>query len=307
MSKLIRPEGSWVAIVTPFAANGELDLGVMRSLVDFHAANGTSTLLVMGSTGEPTMLTLEERKRIIKEITPYGKGKLNIFYGVTMGSTDMTISLARYAQEQDADGIVLVVPPYLCPSQDAVLEYLLDVCRSVDIAVGLYNNPARVVANVDPKTIIKVFNEVPNLVADKEAMPSVGQLAAVQEGTGGKLHILCCDSPVYGLTIPTLALGGKGTANVSGNIHPRMVAEMSQPWTNWTDVERTRKCYFEMLPIMDACYAATNPVAVKAFVRLLGFPVGECRKPLLPPSKAIQEAMITLIEQYDLKKMYGLS
>lgn len=306
MSELIRPEGSWVAIVTPFNDKNELDLGVMRELADFHAVNGTSTLLILGSTGEPTMMTLEEKRQVIKEMARHCKGKIHAFFGVTQGSTDGTIEMARYAQEQDADGVVVVVPPYICPSQPAVLEYLIDVCSSIEIGVGLYNNPARVIANVNPETIVKVFNEVPNLVADKEAMPSVGQINAVYEGTGGKLNILCCDSPAYGLTLPVLAVGGKGTANVSGNIHPRLMAEVSKPWENWEDVERTRRTYFEMGPIMEACYAATNPVAVKAFVRHLGFKVGKCRKPLPDASPDIQEGMKALIAEYELKKLYNL-
>ena len=306
MPQLIRPQGSWVAIVTPFNAQMELDLGVMRDLVDFQAANGTSTLLITGSTGEPTLLTLEERKRIIKDMAAYCKGKIHAFFGVSSGSTAMTIELARYAQEQDADGIVLVVPPYVCPSQEGVYEFLYDVASAVDISVGIYNNPARVVANIDPETIVRLFNAVPNLVADKEAMPSVGQLAAVHEGTQGRLHILCCDSPVYGLTLPTLALGGKGTANVTGNVHPRAMAEMSKPWASFADVETSRRIYYEILPLMEAVYAGTNPVGTKAMVRLLGFPVGSCRKPLKEPSPVVLEAMREIIERYELKKMYGL-
>ena len=104
MAKLIYPEGSWVAIVTPFTENNAIDLGVMHDLVDFHAANGTSTLLVLGSTGEPTTLTIEEKKAIIKDMARYCKGKIHAFFGVTHGDTEKTIELARYAQEQDADG-----------------------------------------------------------------------------------------------------------------------------------------------------------------------------------------------------------
>lgn len=306
MARLIYPSGSWVAIVTPFAANGQLDLGVMRDLVDFQAAGGTSTLLIMGSTGEPTLLTIDERKRIIREMAAYCKGKIHAFFGVTMGSTAMTIDLARYAQEQDADGIVIVVPPYLAPPQDAVFAYLHEVCTSVDISVGLYNNPARVIANIDPATIVRLFNAAPNLVADKEAMPSVGQLVQVIEGTQGKLPVLCCDAPVYGLVLPTLSLGGRGTANVTGNVHPRAVAAMSKPWESWEDVETTRRTYYEILPLMDATYAAPNPVATKAMVRLLGFPVGSCRKPLPDPSPRIVAAMEEVIARFELKKLYGL-
>ena len=91
MGKLIYPEGSWVAIVTPFTANHAIDLGVMRDLVDFHAANGTSTLLVLGSTGEPTTLTIEEKKAVIKDMARYCKGKIHAFFGVTHGDTEKTI------------------------------------------------------------------------------------------------------------------------------------------------------------------------------------------------------------------------
>ena len=306
MGKLIYPEGSWVAIVTPFTENNAIDLGVMHDLVDFHAANGTSTLLVLGSTGEPTTLTIEEKKAVIKDMARYCKGKIHAFFGVTHGDTEKTIELARYAQEQDADGIVVVVPPYLCPDQASVLEYLIDVCLSVDISVGLYNNPARVVANVNAETVITLFKSVPNLVADKEAMPNVGQIATIQEGTHGELPILCCDSPAYALTLPVLAFGGAGTANVTGNIHPRAMAEMSRPWKNFEDVQRTRRIYNELLPIMEACYAATNPVAVKTFVRLMGFPVGHCKRPMRDVSPEIQEGMKWLIEEFELKKIYNL-
>jgi 4-hydroxy-tetrahydrodipicolinate synthase len=172
--------------------------------------------------------------------------------------------------------------------------------------VGLYNNPARVIVNVEPATIVRLFNEVPNLVADKEAMPSVGQLAAVYEGTGGRLPILCCDSPAYGLVVPTLGLGGKGTANVTGNVHPRGMAAMSKPWTCWEDVESCRRLYYDMVPLMEAAYAAPNPIAVKAMIRLLGLPVGHCRPPLPDPPPRVFEAMKSLIERYGLKKLYRI-
>ncbi len=306
MGKLIYPEGSWVAIVTPFDASFGLDLGAMRALVDFQSANGSSTLLIMGSTGEPMALTLDERKRIIREMGAYCRGKIHAFFGVTLGSTAMTIELARYAQDEGADGIVVVVPPYIAPPQDAVFTFLKDVCSAVDISVGLYNNPARVIVNVDPPTIVRLFREVGNLVADKEAMPNVGQLAAVQEGTEGKLPILCCDSPAYGLVIPTLALGGKGTANVTGNVHPRAMAALSKPWTCWEDVESCRSLYAELVPLMEAAYSAPNPIAVKAMIGLLGFPVGHCRPPLPDPPARTLEAMRALIGRYRLGELYGL-
>jgi len=301
-----RPQGSWVALITPFTPEGRIDMDGYKGLIDFQAANHTSALLIMGSTGEPTTLTVEERKSIIKELGPYCKGKIPVFFGVTMGSTEATIDLARYAQENGAEGVVLVAPPYIAPPQEAIFQYLKAVCRSIDIAVGLYNNPARVVVNLEPDTIIRLSEECPNLVADKEAVPSVAQLTEVMDGTRGRIHVLTCDSPAYAMILPTLAMGGHGTANVTGNVAPREIAEMSRPWTSWEDVRRCRELYFELVPLMEAVYSAPNPIATKAMVRLMGLPAGFCRRPLPDVSDATRKAMEAVIERFDLKRKYGL-
>jgi 4-hydroxy-tetrahydrodipicolinate synthase len=304
MKNLIYPEGSWVALITPFDERGDLDMKGFRRLVDFQAANGTSGLLLMGSTGEPTSLTHEERKTIIREMSPYCKGKIPVFFGVTCGSTAATVELAGLVQQQGGDGIMVVVPPYIAPPQPAVYDYLKNVCRSVDIAVALYNNPARVIVNIDPSTILKLLDECPNLVADKEAVPSVAQLASVMGGSRGRLRLLCCDAPNYALTIPTLGMGGSGTANVTGNAAPREIAELSRPWNSWEDVVKGRECYFRYLPLMEAAYSATNPVAIKAMVKLLGLPAGDPRPPLPKIEGEKLKSLDEVIRRFQLREKY---
>lgn len=304
---LIYPEGSWVALITPFDDKGRVDIDGFKRLVDFQAFNGTGGLLLMGSTGEPTSLSMEERKEIIAEMAPYCKNKIPVFFGVTCGSTEATIELSRYAQGKGADGIMLVVPPYVAPPQPAVYRYLKDVCQSVDIAVAVYNNPARVIVNIDPPTIVKLFKECPNLVADKEAVPSIAQLASVMEGTGGRIRLLCCDAPNYGLIIPTLGMGGHGTANVTGNVAPREMAELSKPWKSWDDVVKGRGFYFEYLPLMEAAYSATNPVAIKAMVKLMGLPSGDPRPPLPKIEGDKLKPLEDVIRRFRLKEKYGLN
>jgi len=161
-----RPEGSWVALITPFTPSGQVDMDGYKTLIDFQAENHTSAILIMGSTGEPTLLSIEERKSIISELGPYCINKIPVFFGVTMGSTEATMKMARFAEENGASGIVIVVPPYIAPPQEAIYQYLKAVCDSVNIGVGLYNNPARVIVNIDPETIIRLSMECPNLVAD---------------------------------------------------------------------------------------------------------------------------------------------
>jgi len=301
-----RPEGSWVALITPFTPSGRVDMDGYKALIDFQADNHTSAILIMGSTGEPTLLSIEERKSIISELSPYCMNKIPVFFGVTLGSTEATVKMARFAEENGASGVVIVVPPYIAPPQEAIYQYLKTVCDSVNIGVGFYNNPARVLVNIDPETIIRLSMECPNLVADKEAVPDVGQLTAVREGTAGRVKLLTCDSPTYAMVLPTLAMGGHGTANVTGNVAPREIAAMSKPWECFEDVERSRKLYFELQPLMEAVYAAPNPIATKAMVRLLGLPAGYCRAPLPDVSDQIKRAMEEVIERFDLKNKYNL-
>jgi len=299
---MLHPTGSWVALVTPFTETGEVDFAGFETLIDFQAQNGTSGVLVMGSTGEPTLLTPDERREILDRVCAYAKGKIPVFAGTTCGSTQETIELSRYAEQAGADGLLLLVPAYATPPQDGIYLHFKAVAEAVNIPVAIYNNPSRVGVNIDPATIIKL-SEIPNIVADKEAMGNISQLVGVLKGTGGRLHLLCCDYPGYGLILPTLALGGHGTANIAGNIIPREMAEMSRPWQSWEDVERTRELYFRYVPLLSALYSQPNPIAVKAALRLMGLPGGPVRRPLVDMSKLRQ--LDRLLESLGVKAEYG--
>jgi 4-hydroxy-tetrahydrodipicolinate synthase len=133
--------------------------------------------------------------------------------------------------------------------------------------------------NIDAETIIRLA-EIPNIVADKEAIPTVAQLAAIMQAVGDRLHLLCCDYPGYSLVLPTLALGGHGSANVTGNIIPEEMASMSRPWQSMDDLERCRELYFRYLPLLSMMYSLSSPVPVKTAVGLLGLPAGRVRRPL---------------------------
>jgi len=299
---MLRPTGSWVALVTPFTETGEIDFTGFERLIDFQIENGTSGVLIMGSTGEPTLLTAGERREILDRVCAYAKGKIPVFAGTTCGSTQETIELSRYAEQAGADGLLLLVPAYATPPQDGIYLHFKAVAEAVNIPVAIYNNPSRVGVNIDPATIIKL-SEIPNIVADKEAMGNISQLVGVLKGTSGRLHLLCCDYPGYGLILPTLALGGHGTANIAGNIIPREMAEMSRPWQSWEDVERTRELYFRYVPLLSALYSQPNPIAVKAALRLMGLPGGPVRRPLVDTTKLRQ--LDRLLENLGVKAEYG--
>jgi len=301
---MIKPEGSWVAIPTPFTEQDEIDFRGFERLLDFQAENGSNGILLMGSTGESPALTMDERREILSRVVPYCKGKLPVFAGTTCGNTKQTIELTQRAQRVGADGALLVVPPYLKPSQDGLYEHFRAVAEAVDIPVAIYNNPGRVGVNIEPATVLELA-EIPNIVADKEAMASINQLVQIRRQAGDKLKLLCCDAPGFSLIVPTLALGGHGTANISGNVIPQEMAEMSKPWRSWEDVERTRQLLFKYYPLMAALYSLTNPVVVKAALRLLALPAGHVRRPLLDMDESQTQDLRALLDRLGLMEKYG--
>ena len=303
---MIKPQGSWVAIPTPFNEDGSIDLGGFDTLIDFHTAHGTSMILIMGSAGEVTLLTVEERKQIVSHVAKYAKGKIPVFFGSSLPTTEQTVAFAQYAEAEGADGLVFTAPPYLLLTQSSLYEYLRACMGSVTIPVGIYNNPTRVVVNINPETIEKLANEFPHFVADKEAVPSVQQLAEVKRRVGDKLSILCCDFPKYSIVLPTMALGGQGAANIGGNIIPDEMAEMTLPWNSIEQVNRSRELYYQYYPLTSALYWFSNPIVIKPALDYMGLPGGSLRSP--NPSlhgKKLQE-LYAVLDEFEIRKKYGV-
>lgn len=181
---------------------GEIDFGVFKEIVDFQAAHGTSELLVMGSAGELTMLSFDEKCRIIKEISPYAKRKIPVFFGTTCARLEETIRLAQFAESNDADGVLFVVPLYITPPDEGIYTYLKTVMEGVEIPVAFYNNPSRVGVNVEPDILVRLSQECENFVADKEAMGSLSQIQEVLGRANKRVHVLCCDYPGCAIIMP---------------------------------------------------------------------------------------------------------
>jgi len=286
-----------VAVVTPFLEDGAVDVPGFRRLVDFHLANGTDMLLVTGSAGEGTLLSFEERAQIYRELAPYCQDRIPLYAGVTCPTTRETVRLAQTAQAAGVTGVVVTVPAYLLPPQPAVLDYLREVARSVSCDVAIYNNPSRVRVNIEPQTFASLFHEFPNVAVNKDASPRSSQLAEIMRLTDHRARAFCCDNPEYGLILSTLAMGGQGTANITGNIIPADMHELSQPWHSMADVARTRALVFKHLRLMQVMYRQTNPIMVKAALKLLGLPGGALRPPLqMPPAALVEELRDAMAE-----------
>ena len=276
---MIKLEGSFVAMPTPFTPDDKIDFNGFETLINRQIKYGTSQLFVMGSAGETTLLSVEEKKAIVKEVIAMTRGKIPVFFGAASTSTAGAVEIAKYCEEQGADGVIFTVPPYVLVNQRAAFNHF-DTCMSaIGIPCGIYNNPSRLGVHVTPETIKALSDRHDNFVVDKEAMGDVAQLVQVQGQCKGKVKIMCCDFPHYSIVLPTLAVGGTGTANIGGNIIPEEAAKYSRPWTSMQIMEECREEYFKWFPLLQELYTFSNPVVIKAALRILGLPGGHLRKP----------------------------
>ncbi len=276
---MFRPTGSWVAMPTPYNADGSVDFGGFKALIDRQIRYGTSELFIMGSAGEVTLLTPEERHEIVRRIVKLTKGRIPVFFGATFATTADSVKFARYCEAEGADGLIFIVPPYLLPPQSAALEHMRACMAAVSLPVGVYNNPTRLGVNLEVETLVTLAHEFPHFIVDKEAMPHVSQLVQIKRRLGDRLNILCCDYPKYSIVLPTLAAGGNGTANIGGNVIPDEMARLSRPWTSFEQVEESRKLYYQWYPLLEALYWFSNPIVIKAALKILGLPSGGIRRP----------------------------
>lgn len=302
MAKL-RIEGSFVATVTPFDQYGAIDFGAWRTLIDHQQRHGTRALLFMGSTGEPSLLTPEEKQRIIVETVKLRPPGMLFFYGCTGATTDQVIGNIMFAAANGADGAIIAPPPYICAPEADIVQFYREVADAAALPLGIYNNPPRVRTDLHWEDLLRLFRH-PNIVIHKESTGRVGQVAQIL-AAAPDVSVMCCDSPNLGLVVPTMALGGHGTANMGGNLAPREMAAISRPWNERDHSATFRKEYLRLLPLLHYVYSAINPVALKPLMRACGLPVGLLRKPLRGVEGAALAEGLHIIRMLGLDEQYG--
>ena len=300
-----KPTGSFVAMITPFNRDGTVDFGGFRTSLDFQERHGTSAVLIMGSTGEVSMLSLAERHAIVEQTIGYKTGRMQFFYGCTGNNTQTTIDYVNHAAACGADGAIIAAPAYICAPEDDIEQFFLDVADASPMPIGIYNNPPRVSSDLSADAILRLARHE-NIVVNKESTARVGQAGTLAAGRPD-MSLMCCDSPNLGLVVPTMALGGHGTANMSGNIIPAEMATISKPWTDPQDATNFRKMYLRMLPVLHFTYSAINPVPVKSLMRAVGMPAGDLRRPLTGLRGAALQAGLDAMRELGLMDQYGLS
>lgn len=286
--------GVTVAIVTPLK-NGEIDYPELEKLVDWHIEQGTDGLAPVGTTGESPTLDHEEHEKVIACVVERARGRIKIVPGTGSNSTREAIRLTKFAKRAGADGALVVGPYYNKPTQEGYYRHFAAIAEAVDLPQVLYNIPGRTGSNILPETIARIAEKCPQLVAIKEATGSLDQ--ASQVAALCDVAILSGDDS---LTLPLMSIGGRGVISVVGNIVP---ADMKALVTAFAagNIAEAQRWHRKLFPLCrDMLGVATNPIPVKAAMKLLGRGSGELRLPMYPLDDAGVEKVRKTLVQYGL-------
>jgi 4-hydroxy-tetrahydrodipicolinate synthase len=253
-----------------------VDEETLRKLIEFHIENGTRGIVPCGTTGESPTLSHPEHKRVV-EITVQAVAKrVPVVAGCGSNSTAEAIDLTKHAKKVGADAALQVTPYYNKPTQEGIYRHFAAIIKETAFPLVPYNIAGRTGVNITPQTIARLA-ELPEIVAVKEASGNLAQMAEIINLCGDKIALLSGDDV---LTLPVLAVGGKGVISVVNNIVPKEVADMVGAWEKG-DVKGAQARFNRLLPLSQAMFIETNPIPIKTAMALLGLiPSGYLRLPL---------------------------
>jgi 4-hydroxy-tetrahydrodipicolinate synthase len=285
--------GLSVAITTPFK-DGQLDLPALRAQVEFQIEAGTNCLCPVGTTGESPTLSHEEHERVIAAVVEMAAGRIKIMPGTGSNSTREALRLTTWAARQGADAALVVAPYYNKPTQEGIYQHYKALAEAVEIPICIYNIPGRTGRNIEPETIARLA-ELPSICLVKEATGSLDQASQTLALTN--LTLLSGDDS---LTLPLMAIGGRGVVSVVGNIVPRDMLALVHAFDAGNMPEAMR-WHRKLYPLCrDMLGLSTNPIPIKAAMKLLGRDNGELRLPMTPLDTTSEGKLRKTLSTYGL-------
>jgi 4-hydroxy-tetrahydrodipicolinate synthase len=289
-------QGSIVALVTPFR-NDRVDEAKLRELVEFHVTNGTDGIVPCGTTGESPTLTHEEHERVVEIVVEAAGSRVAVIAGTGSNSTRHAIDLTRHAQRAGADAALVVNPYYNKPTQEGLYRHFRAVAEAADgLPIIVYNIQSRTAINVETETLARLVRDCPNVVGVKEASGSLDQMTQVVLACGPEFSMLSGDD---NLTLPLMAVGGRGVISVIANIVPRETAEMTHAALEG-DWKRARELHHRLYPLARAAFLETNPIPIKEAMAMAGMIEPELRLPMCRMAEANRERLRAVLRQYSL-------
>ncbi|WCL48743.1 4-hydroxy-tetrahydrodipicolinate synthase [Leptospira sp. GIMC2001] len=285
-------QGVYTAIITPFSDN-KIDYDNYFRILDNQIQSGISGIVPCGTTGESPTLDHDEHSELIRRTVEYVKGRVKVVAGTGSNSTAEAIELTKKACDDGVDGVLSVNPYYNKPTQEGLYRHFWEIAEQSSKPIMLYNIPGRTSVSLTVDTVLRLSRHK-QIRCIKEATGDLGFMAKLTSVLPGDFTLLSGDD---NLTIPVLAIGGKGVVSVVSNIFPASIVKMVNLW-NEGKLEESRKIYFKLMPVFQSAFMETNPIPVKAAMSWLGYCKNELRLPM---------TSLTLGEQADQFKKIILS
>ncbi|HEY8848256.1 MAG TPA: 4-hydroxy-tetrahydrodipicolinate synthase [Thermoanaerobaculia bacterium] len=297
-----RFRGLGVALVTPFKLDGSLDEAALERIIDYQIEEGTNFLVPCGTTGENPALTHGEHRRVVEITIRRANGRVPVLAGAGSNSTQKAIELAQLAIDLGADGALTITPYYNKPTPDGLRRHFGMQAEAIEKKRGgfpmiMYNVPGRTGVNMTPATTLQIARETPNVIGVKEASGNLEQIMTIVRDRAEGFLVLSGDDA---WTIPLISVGGDGIISVAANEIPRLMSGMTTTALRG-DFESARAIHNRILPLMIGNFIESNPIPVKAAMKMLGLiPTDTVRPPLAPLTEANRKKMESILRECGL-------
>ena len=288
-------EGAGVALITPMNEDFSVNYDKLEEIIEEQIAGGTDCIIICGTTGEASTLTVEEHLDVIKRTVEMVNRRIPVIAGTGSNSTETAVEFSKEAQKYGSDGVLVVSPYYNKATQKGLIRHFSEIANSIYIPVLLYNIPGRTGVNIEPETIAYLVNSVSNIVGVKEASGNFSNAV--------KILRLCPEIDMYSgnddQVVPLMSIGAKGVISVLSNVAPRQTHDMCRAALDG-DFVKARKMQIEALDVIENLFTEVNPIPVKAAMNLQGKNVGPLRLPLTQMEKAHEDALAKAMKEYGI-------
>ncbi len=289
-------KGAGVAIVTPMKDNQDVNYDKLEEMINEQIAAGTDAIVIAGTTGESSTLTMEEHHDVIKAAVEFTKHRIPVVAGTGSNCTRTAIQLSQEAEEAGVDGLLIVTPYYNKATQQGLIGHYSQIADNTKCPIIMYNVPGRTGCNLLPETVAELFKTKENIVGLKEATGNLAQASQTMYLTDGKIDMYSGED---GLVVPLMSIGAIGVISVWSNVAPAKVHQMCDSFFKG-DIETARQIQREGLPLVDALFSEVNPIPVKKALNLMGKEVGPLRSPLCEMSEANAAKLVKVMKAYGI-------
>lgn len=286
--------GCGTAIATPFTEDN-INLTEFAKLVEYQINEGIDAIIICGTTGESSTMTLEEKKTLIKFSVELIDRRVPLIVGAGSNNTATSIEMSQYAESVGADGLLLVTPYYNKTTQEGLIHHYNSIANKTTLPIILYNVPSRTGLNILPETCLEL-SKTENIVAIKEASGNISQIAKIAALCGNNLSIYSGNDDQ---NIPILSLGGIGAISVLSNVAPRFTHNMIYDFLNG-NIEKARFAQLQSLELIESLFCEVNPIPVKTALNMMGYNFGKPRLPLIDMSKSGKQHLKKSLESFNL-------